>query len=512
MGLPFSGELTGFPSCCDQQGTDPTNTGVQYVVSLNDLQGIVTLAGTGAIELSSVSNVITIGLSASAGLGSVTSVALASSNSNLVVVSGSPILTNGTITLDLAGNLDSISGLVMAADQMLYSTGAATFAATSLTSFARTFLDDANAAAVQTTLGLVIGTNVQAFSQDLSDFVTNVSWSGDDMTSSGGLTLGDALNVSGTGTFTGLVSGAAGASFSGNVDSGTFTGDGSGLTNLQAGDISSGTLAVARGGTGLASYTTGQVLYASGAATLAGLTAGAAGTFLRFAGAGVAPVVSTLILPNAATTGDIFMATGANTMGRLANVAVNNVLLSGGVGVVSAFGKVTLAHTTGIAASGINSDITEFVQAINFTDVTTFSEEISVGAELNDASASPGSTGDLLTSTGSGTDWSNQIAVSTLRIDTSLSLEGTITAGGVTGNQTINKLMGSVNIAAGGSSITVTNSLVADGNTCVFCQIATNDTTAIIKNVVASTGQFVIRTTANVTAETRINFLVVLPS
>lgn len=64
--------------------------------------------------------------------------------------------------------LTSISGLVTAADQMLYTTGSDAYATTALTPFARTILDDANAADVQSTIGLVIGTNVQAFDADLT--------------------------------------------------------------------------------------------------------------------------------------------------------------------------------------------------------------------------------------------------------------------------------------------------------------------------------------------------------
>lgn len=41
-----------------------------------------------------------------------------------------------------------------------------------------------------------------------------------------------------------------------------------------------------------------------------------------------------------------------------------------------------------------------------------------------------------------------------------VSFPGTITASGVTGNQTINKVSGTVNIASGQSSITVTNAYV----------------------------------------------------
>lgn len=53
-------------------------------------------------------------------------------------------------------------------DQMIYATASNVFAVTSLTSFARTILDDADAATVRTTLGLAIGTNVQAYDAELA--------------------------------------------------------------------------------------------------------------------------------------------------------------------------------------------------------------------------------------------------------------------------------------------------------------------------------------------------------
>lgn len=49
--------------------------------------------------------------------------------------------------------LASIAGLTTAADKMVYTTASDTYATTDLSSFARTLLDDANAAAVLTTLG-----------------------------------------------------------------------------------------------------------------------------------------------------------------------------------------------------------------------------------------------------------------------------------------------------------------------------------------------------------------------
>jgi hypothetical protein len=91
-----------------------------------------------------------------------------------------------------------------------------------------------------------------------------------------------------------------------------------------------------------------------------------------------------------------------------------------------------------------------------------------------------------------------------------LSINATTTAGGTTGNQTINKMMGSVNIAAGQSTITVTNDNVGT-TTHVYAAIATNDTTAVIKNVVSGSGSFVITLSANATAETKINWFILAP-
>jgi hypothetical protein len=83
-----------------------------------------------------------------------------------------------------------------------------------------------------------------------------------------------------------------------------------------------------------------------------------------------------------------------------------------------------------------------------------------------------------------------------------------ITPGGTTGNQTIDKAAGTVNIAAGNSSVVVTNNLVSTSSL-VFAVIRTNDATATIKNVVPASGSFTINLTAAATAEISIGFLVV---
>ena len=91
---------------------------------------------------------------------------------------------------------------------------------------------------------------------------------------------------------------------------------------------------------------------------------------------------------------------------------------------------------------------------------------------------------------------------------TGLVCDATVTAGGTTGNQTINKPTGTVNIAAAGTTVTVTNALCTTSSI-VFAVLRTNDATATIKNVVPAAGSFVINLTAAATAEVSIGFMIV---
>lgn len=88
-----------------------------------------------------------------------------------------------------------------------------------------------------------------------------------------------------------------------------------------------------------------------------------------------------------------------------------------------------------------------------------------------------------------------------------IQLAATNTTVGTTGNQTINKISGTVNIAAAGTTVTVTNNLVTAASI-VLCVIRTGDTTAVIKSVVPGAGSFVITLGAAATAETSVGFLV----
>jgi hypothetical protein len=105
--------------------------------------------------------------------------------------------------------------------------------------------------------------------------------------------------------------------------------------------------------------------------------------------------------------------------------------------------------------------------------------------------------------------WSNPAGAVLALLNTGkVQLRGTATAAGTTGAQTINKPCGSVNFVAASSSLVVTNSLVT-ATSLVFCQVQTNDATAVIKSVVCAAGSFTINMTAAVTAETRVSFLAI---
>jgi hypothetical protein len=77
-------------------------------------------------------------------------------------------LTIGVQVQAYDAGLQSIAGLTTAADRLIYTTALDTYAVTTFTADARTLVGAANFAAMRTSLGLVIGTNVQAYNANLA--------------------------------------------------------------------------------------------------------------------------------------------------------------------------------------------------------------------------------------------------------------------------------------------------------------------------------------------------------
>ena len=102
----------------------------------------------------------------------------------------------GTDVQAYDAGLQSISGLTTSADQTVYTTGSDTYATTSLTSFGRSLIDDADAATARTTLGLgTLATQSGTFSGTHSGTTSGTN-TGDQT-----ITLTGDVTGSGTGSF-----------------------------------------------------------------------------------------------------------------------------------------------------------------------------------------------------------------------------------------------------------------------------------------------------------------------
>lgn len=104
--------------------------------------------------------------------------------------------------------LQSIAGLSFGANSYIYGTGTDTAAVGTITTFARSILDDADAATARATLGVVIGTNVQAHSGTLASLAG---------ASANGVSLTTAADYAAMRSLLSLVPGSNVQSYNGNL-------------------------------------------------------------------------------------------------------------------------------------------------------------------------------------------------------------------------------------------------------------------------------------------------------
>jgi hypothetical protein len=142
-----------------------------------------------------------------------------------------------------------------------------------------------------------------------------------------------------------------------------------------------GALGPTNGGTGVQTYAPGDLLYASGLNILAQLNIGANGAYLRSNGS--LPLWSTLTLPNASAQGDMFVSTATNAMSVLAkSPTATRYVANTGASNQPAWDQVDLSNgVKGIPQDALVVSVTEALNA-NYGSVVPRQLKINSGVKV----------------------------------------------------------------------------------------------------------------------------------
>lgn len=218
--------------------------------------------------------------------------------------------TNPAFKLEVAGTIFSSTGGFRFPDGTTQTT-AATAGSNSFGTIAFSGGSPTSVAANSpgATLTLIPGTNI-SFASDANNDTITINGPSVPTVNNATLTLatsGTGLSVSATPTFTANASTSKTITFTiasdatatantialrdagGNLNATGFSGNGSALSSLNAGNISTGTLPIARGGTGASSFTNATVVIVGATGTFQSAGAGTAGQLLKSQGLGSIP-------------------------------------------------------------------------------------------------------------------------------------------------------------------------------------------------------------------------------
>lgn len=222
----------------------------------------------------------------------------------------------GTNVQAYDAGLQSIAGLVTVADQMIYTTALDAYATTALTPFARSILDDANAAAVKATLGLA----AIASSGSASDITTGTLADARLPTSMSSKTFVNTVTIANPGSNSGLEMGRTdgtantpfidlhSSGFANDYDvrliaSGGTSGSGGGTLTLQAASLAIGPAIY---------QTDGNIQFAGGMVGAVGFTT-LANALVAKANLGGANFTGDIAFPSAyATSGAFYVDSAGN--------------------------------------------------------------------------------------------------------------------------------------------------------------------------------------------------------
>lgn len=249
-----------------------------------------------------------------------------------------------------------------------------------------------------------------------------------------------------------------------------------------------GTLAVGNGGTGLSSYTTGDILYASGASTIAKLADVATGSVLVSGGVGVAPsysatpTVTSITAPThlggtaASSTLTLQSTSGIGTTDsvviKVGNNGATTALTAASSGTVT-IGTLNLTNALGVAYGGTGLTTTPVNGALDIGNGTGFTRTTltagtAIGVTNGSGSITINNTGVTSAVAGTGISVSGSTGAVTITNTGVTSLTGTasqVTVSASTGGVTLS-LPATINVNTSGSAASLSATLaVSSGGT-----------------------------------------------